>query len=418
MPKISDSLTHKNVVCPFCSLHCDDLEINVYDNKLSVKNNIPKSCASKFEQLNLPIYREMPATIKGKPCETKKAYQYSRQLIKESKETIFLNSSVDVNITREALSAASKVNGIIDHVNSSIFLKNISIYQRRGYMATSLTEIKNKSDVIIVFSNNLFKTYPRLMEKYLATNDSFSINPKNKKIYVIGKQTSNKKDCDFKDKRITYIDFNNKNISELLTSFANKKNTTSISNKIFNKLLTSIENCKYLSILWATSEFNGYKECDEIIYNISAYVVSLNKTMRAACLSLAGNDGDVSFSQTLGWMSGFPSRIKFTGNFFEYDNDSHNASHLINSGNSDLVIYLNSLSEKKLILNKKNKNIVIGRPFTKYNIEPDVFIPCGIPGVDFKGHIFRTDNVVSLPLSSLRLSHSKSVQQVLREIIK
>ena len=256
------------------------------------------------------------------------------------------------------------------------------------------------------------------MEKYLATNDSFSINPKNKKIYVIGKQTSNKKDCDFKDKRITYIDFNNKNISELLTSLANKKNTTSISNKIFNMLLTSIENCKYLSILWATSEFNGYKECDEIIYNISAYVVSLNKTMRAACLSLAGNDGDVSFSQTLGWMSGFPSRIKFTGNFFEYDKDSHNASYLINSGNSDLVIYLNSLSEKKLILNKKNKNIVIGRPFTKYNIEPDVFIPCGIPGVDFKGHIFRTDNVVSLPLSSLRLSHSKSVQQVLREIIK
>ena len=59
-------------------------------------------------------------------------------------------------------------------------------------MATSLTEIKNKSDVNIVFSNNLFKTYPRLMEKYLATNDSFSIT-KNKKIYVIGKQTSNKK---------------------------------------------------------------------------------------------------------------------------------------------------------------------------------------------------------------------------------
>ena len=140
--------------------------------------------------------------------------------------------------------------------------------------------------------------------------------------------------------------------------------------------------------------------------------------MRAACLSLAGNDGDVSFSQTLGWMSGFPSRIKFTGNFFEYDKDSYNATQLINSGNSNLVIYLNSLSEKKLILNKKNKNIVIGRPCTKYNIEPDVFIPCGIPGVDFRGHIFRTDNVVSLPLSSLRLSHSKSVQQVLREIIR
>ena len=62
--------------------------------------------------------------------------------------------------------------------------------------------------------------------------------------------------------------------------------------------------------------------------------------------------------------------------------------------------------------------ILILKPNYALTIEPDVFIPCGIPGVDFKGHIFRTDNVVSLPLSSLRLSHSKSVQQVLREIIK
>ena len=285
-------------------------------------------------------------------------------------------------------------------------------------MATSLTEIKNKSDVIIVFSNNLFKSYPRLMTKFLATKNSFSINPKNKKVYVIGKKINNKKDCEIKDKRITYIDFDNKNIPSLLNSLTNKKNISSISNKFFNELLAVIQNSKYLSILWSTSELNHYRECDEIIYNISAYVVGLNKTMRAACLSLAGNDGDVSYSQTLGWMTGFPSRIKFTGKFFEYDKDTYNATQLINSGSSDLVIYINSLSEKKLTLNKKNKNIVIGRPYTKYNIEPDVFIPCGIPGVDFKGHIFRTDNVVSLPLSSLRLSHYKSAQQILREIIK
>ena len=81
--------------------------------------------------------------------------------------------------------------------------------------------------------------------------------------------------------------------------------------------------------------------------------------MRAACLSLAGNDGDVSYSQTLGWMTGF-IKIKFTGKFFEYDKDTYNATQLINSGSSDLVIYINSLSEKKLTLNKKNKNIVIG----------------------------------------------------------
>ena len=418
MPKISDDLNYKNIVCPFCSLHCDDLEINVHDNKLLVKSNVPKSCASKYEKLNHSKFRDRAITVKGKLCDSKKAYQYSRQLIKKSKETVLLNSSGDVNVTREVLSAASKMNAIVDHSNSSIFLKNISIYQRRGYMATSLTEIKNKSDVIIIFSNDLFKTYPRLMEKFLATKNSFSIDSKNKEIYVIGKKINNRKSCDIKDNRITYIDYDNRLISKLLNSLNDKKNNSPISNKIFNKLLTSIEASKYLSILWATSEFATYKECDEIIYNISAYVVSLNKTTRAGCLSLAGNDGDVSFTQTLGWMTGFPSRIKFTGSFFEYDKDTNNAVQLIDSGNSDLVIHINPLSDKKLILNKKNKNIVIGQPSTKFNIEPDVFIPCGIPGIDFTGHIFRTDNVVSLPLTSLRLSYYKSTQEILREIIK
>ena len=176
---------------------------------------------------------------------------------------------------------------------------------------------------------------------------------KKKEIYVIGNKTSNSRACNIRDKRITYVDFNNRNISRLLNSFTSKKNESSIGNQVFNKLLTSIETSKYLSVLWATSEFDSYKECDEIIYNISAYIVSLNKTSRAACLSLSGNDGDVSFTQTLGWMTGFPSRIKFTGNFFEYDKDANNAIQLINSGNSDLVIHLNSISEKKLVLNKK-----------------------------------------------------------------
>ncbi|GIR42738.1 MAG: hypothetical protein CM15mP53_06540 [Ectothiorhodospiraceae bacterium] len=89
MPKISDSLTHKNVVCPFCSLHCDDLEINVYDNKLSVKNNIPKSCALKFEQLNLPIFREMPATVKGKHMRNKKHINILGSLSKSQKRRFF-----------------------------------------------------------------------------------------------------------------------------------------------------------------------------------------------------------------------------------------------------------------------------------------------------------------------------------------
>ncbi len=74
-------------------------------------------------------------------------------------------------------------------------------------MATSLTEIKNKSDVVILFSNKILNTYPRLLEKFLVPKNSFSINSKNKKIYIIGDKKSNIADCKLKDRRITFIDF-------------------------------------------------------------------------------------------------------------------------------------------------------------------------------------------------------------------
>ena len=417
MPKITDAVTHENLVCPFCSLHCDDIKLDLKDNKLYLKNEIPKSCKDKFEKFNQKSYQNQSSKIKGKICSNDEASNYAKRLLSQSKETIIYNSSSDVNITRELLHSASKINAIIDHANSPIFLKNVGIFQRRGYMATSLTEIKNKSDVVILFSNKILNTYPRLLEKFLVPKNSFSINSKNKKIYIIGDKKSNVADCKLKDKRITFIDFNNKNIPLLLDSLMKRENISELNNTVFSKLSNDIIKSKYLSVLWATSEYSAYKECDQIIHKISDYVVAINEETRAGCLCLAGNDGDVSAIQTLGWMTGFPSRIKFTGNYFEYDKDTNNARHLISLNSCDLVLHINVISEKKLILNKKQKNIVIGRLSTKFNIDPDVFIPCGVPGIDYPGHVFRTDNVVSLPLTAVKIPNLKSTQEILREII-
>jgi formylmethanofuran dehydrogenase subunit B len=250
----------------------------------------------------------------------------------------------------------------------------------------------------------------------LAPDNSFSIRPNKKKVYIIGNKKNNIKQGLKKDDRIEYIDFNIRNTSILIQSLKTKNNNTSLKENIFNKLLASINNSKYLTICWATSEFIGTDNCYNTISAISEYVVSINETSRAACLPLAGNDGDVSNIQTTGWLTGFPTRVKFTGDYFEYDRDLYHGNRLIESNNINLVIYVNCISNKKLVLNKKNKNIIIGHPSTKYNIQPDVFIPCGIPGIDYKGLIFRTDNVVTLPLKAIKIPTHRSAQEILRRL--
>ena len=414
---MSDSINHKNIVCPFCSLHCDDINLEINDRKISIKSDLPEVCADKYKMFNFKENKISQSKILGKSVDGNKANVYCQKLINSSKETILVNHSSDVNITREILGTASKINGIVDHSNSDKFLKNVALYQRRGYMATSLTEIKNKSDVILLFSNNVPQSYPRLIEKVLATSNSFSINPKDKKIFIIGNEKTNKKNYHVRDTRITFIDFNNKEASSFLQSLKDKSKHPKVKNLKSKLLLESIDKSKYLSLLWSTSEFMKYKECDQIIYDISEFITSFNETKRAGCMSLAGNDGDVSHVQTLGWITGFPSRVKFTGNYFEYDKDTNNANKLINMNCCDLVIHINAISDKKLFLDKKQKNIIIGHPATKFNIEPDVFIPSSVPGIDSKGHVFRTDNVVSLPLSRVRIPFHKSAQEILRQII-
>ena len=140
-------------------------KIDVKDNKLLLKSDIPQSCKEKYEIFNSKPYQQMSSRIKGRACSNEKASDYSKKLLKQSKETIIYNISSDVNVTRELLYCASKIYAVVDHYNSKIFLKNVGIYQRRGYMSTTLTEVKNKSDVIILFSNKIlssYKSYPTI----------------------------------------------------------------------------------------------------------------------------------------------------------------------------------------------------------------------------------------------------------------
>ena len=55
---------------------------------------------------------------------------------------------------------------------------------------------------------------------------------------------------------------------------------------------------------------------------------------------------------------------------------------------------------------------MIGHPNSTFTNQPDIFIPVGIPGIDYEGIMFRTDNVVSVALKDVRnisLPNSQSI---------
>ena len=154
------------------------------------------------------------------------------------------------------------------------------------------------------------------------------------------------------------------------------------------------------------------KKPEIIINSICGYIVNLNQTQRAACMPISGSLADVTSSQAMTWMTGFPSRIKHVSNSFKHDRESYDSENLISKKNVDLVLHISTISPDKIEINKKIKNIVIGHPNSTFTNQPDIFIPVGIPGIDYEGIMFRTDNVVSVALKDVRnisLPNSQSI---------
>ena len=73
------------------------------------------------------------------------------------------------------------------------------------------------------------------------------------------------------------------------------------------------------------------------------------------------------------------------------------------------------VNEKKIIINKKIKTVLISIPSHPQKKDVDIFIPVGTPGLDHNSHLLRIDKVVSLPLKKIRNISLPSVDYVLNK---
>ena len=394
----------KSLVCPFCPLHCDDIVVSTNNESFSLPHTNNVSCSKRIESFNINKRSLLVPRIKNIETTVSSALNKTKKEIIKNKEMLVLNHGTDMSGVRSMLNFASHHNAIIDHVNSKFLHQNIGVVQRTGYMATSLMEVKNRADLILIFGNDILDKTPRLLDKiFLSSNSLWTKNSK-KEIILIGAFSSStvakiKKKCS-----VTNIKIKLNLIPEFLNAIDNCKmnKDLKISNNVIIRISKIIQKAKYMVATWSASDFVKTSNAEIIINSIAKFIVEINNYRRAACLPISGNLGDATSSQVLTWTTGFPSRLKYLNGSFSHDKNSFNGMELIKNKNIELVIHINSLSMNKLELNSKLMNIVIGHPNSKFSSMPDIFIPIGIPGIDHKGIMFRTDNVVSVHLKKIR----------------
>ena len=398
------------ITCPFCSLHCDDIQVEVNNNKFKIVSENIKDCTSKIEYFNIKKTSNLTAISKYKKINFNTAIDAARKMISRSEDITLVNHGTDVNGVRSLLNFAASHNCVVDHVNSKYLYRNLGIIQRKGYMATSLTETRNRSDVVILFGNNILKKSPRLIDKVILPKHSLCTNLKSRKLLLVGDFDAQSVKIVKKNKHhIENFKIDLNDIPEILTKLMSDDKLS----KNLEGIRKIIKKSKYLVASWITSDFDKCNDPDYVISSISDFILSMNQTSRAACMPIAGSLADATSSQTMSWITGFPSRVKFNGKSFFHDRSICDSQEIIRNRNTDLAIHISTVNHNKVELNDKIKNIFIGHINSTFNIKPDIFIPVGNPGIDHRGIMFRTDNVVSVLLDKIREIELPSTQDVM-----
>ena len=400
-----------NFTCPFCSLLCDDIQLEIKEDNLKPINLECQLLASSLKKKVDDQY----SRINGKKTNISKAINELSLLIKKSKATLFSGMGTDIKGTKAALNIIDKYKCIIDHFSGDSYAKNLKSMQETGGFFLTLSELKNRSDTVIIIQSS-GKELPRLFEKYIFPKNTINDLKKRKVIFIGSKVPQflykNKKKINF-----DYIKLDSIDLLNFISSIRNSINfeTKEVKDKRILNLLELLKKTKYGSILWTASELQ-HDISDVIINEINLLIQDLNKFTRFSGLSLSSADHILTVNEVLLWQTGFPIRTSFTNGFPIHDTEQFSTKKLVDNKEIDLVLWINSFNEKKIIINKKIKNVLIGVPSHPQKNNVDIFIPSGTPGLDHNSHLLRVDKVVSMPLKKIRNISLPSVDQILDKV--
>ncbi|MES1986549.1 MAG: formylmethanofuran dehydrogenase [Pseudomonadota bacterium] len=400
-PSINTTLpiTH---CCPACGLLCDDLVLNS-TSPVSIKNACVKS-VSFFEK----AFAESTSkpSVAGKPTDLNSAIQAAANILNKASHPLFAGLGTEVQGMRSIMRLAEKTSATLDHMHSEGTVRNTLAMQNSGWQTTTLTEIKNRADVILAIGTDIVSSYPRFFEKLVLNTDTLFSRPKPEVIYLgLAEEAAKLPE-----------------IMNALNALMNAKNP--LNKKPDNDMigggtiaslkliLEKLKAAKYGVVVWSASALK-FPQAELTVQSITQLISKLNETNRVAGLPLNSGDGDSSVNNTSTWLSGYPTRNRFVNGHPEYDAYHFSTKRQLVS--SDALLWISTFNAY-LPPDSEAPTIVIGHPDMQFEKQPDVFIPVGIPGVDHIGTMFRMDSSVAMPLKKLRETELPSLSDVICQI--
>ena len=160
-----------DVTCPFCGLVCDDLVVDADGWPADGAGQRLRTWRSRGS--SAPRRAAPARAIAGRACHAGRGGGRGRAAAPGRPP------AADRRAWRPTWRARARrgawptgCGGVLDHMNSAGALRNTLVLQDSGWITTTLSEVRNRADLLIVAGGDIVSRFPRFFERCIANRET------------------------------------------------------------------------------------------------------------------------------------------------------------------------------------------------------------------------------------------------------
>ncbi|WP_454918672.1 formylmethanofuran dehydrogenase [Xanthobacter sediminis] len=407
-----------DVVCAFCGLGCDDLEVAVKGRTIRPV----KACAEAGRLLARKDAPPPSPRVKGREATLAEAAQAAAHHLKASRAAAFTGLGTDLDGLRGLFDIAMTTGASFDHAASEGLFANLERLARRGWIATTLAEVRNHCDLMVVFGADPDLSFHRFFERAVPAGGDDPIAAPQfvagaRRVVVVGGPLSEGARRTLARHEVIEVAVPAAEVAlaaQALTALVAGRKISGVpvldgaAGEALAALAEALKAARYSVFVWNAATL-GARDATAVAEAAAGAVDMLSVTTRSALFPLGGRDNLTGAHQVALWRFGYPLRTAVGGGTARHVPELYATAAALKD--ADLVLHASSFRPDAPPKFDRGPVIALAHPDTAFAREPDVFIPVATPGVDHDGHVFRMDSVVCLPLTALRAADLPSVTQ-------
>ncbi len=382
--------------CPFCPLLCDGFGVEPGPAGTPMKlvgSDCPRAHRA-LAHFDRAMGNAAQPQADGHVCDLDTAIAAAAALLAASRQPLFGGLGTDVAGARALYALAAETGAICDPAGGPALMHGLRALQDRGGFGTTLAEVRTRADLIVCMTEDPAANHPEFFRRAgLGEREGL---------------------------RIAALPWHGdlfETVALLAAVVAGRVRAGDARVPPgLAALSKALQAAHYAVLVYEPARLPAQGAL--VIEAIQRIVATLNRSTRAAALSLGGGDGAATVNQVFAWLSGLPLRSRAGPAGLEHEPLAFDAARLLAEGTVDTLLWVWSYGPEPAPPPVDMPCIVLGHPRMREALDARVrvFIPVSTPGIGAAGHLFRTDGSVLLPLRALYDDGLPGVAEVLRRM--